>query len=303
MNKLMIKFKGLSLGKKIQIISAVMLTLAMSIVIPVYAWFASQKKAAEMFKIQYPNALYINAAHREDQIYFDLESVDVTQLQKDSDGVVIYYSDAGCTIPAYLIDLDTNQPALDENRKHIYNKTGTYTKILSQKYVFSVFGSNTETFKLQLAYTNNNQFKYKLYPATEYTGTAPPSPDAEYVTHSDSHNISKELFPSDVSIAEGTKLYYVSGTELSGRYLNTQSGDLLAENSGTYYINNYGNTSLVQARSVPIYWQTNDDINVLNKDNNKTFYNYFVLEVTWDQSRNAEKKETDMIAITAQRTG
>ncbi len=30
-----------------------------------------------MFKVKYPNALYINAAHREDRINFELDGIDV----------------------------------------------------------------------------------------------------------------------------------------------------------------------------------------------------------------------------------
>lgn len=67
LNKISERFSRLSNKKRMQIVTAATLTICMLITIPSYAWFNEQKKAAEMFKVQNPNALYINAAHREDE--------------------------------------------------------------------------------------------------------------------------------------------------------------------------------------------------------------------------------------------
>ncbi len=288
------KIRELSLRKKLRLILAVTLGIVLVIVIPVTAWYSSQRKAAELYKIQYPNSLYINAAHREDQIYFDLDAVNVNELEKDEHGAVIYYTDATYTTPKTK-EVDGNT---------VYDKTGVTRVIASQKYVFSVFGSNTEKFKIQLAYTNNNQFKYHLYQATEQT-TQPAGSSEKYVTHSNAHTTSTAIFSDDLTdpaYAGDIPLYYVqNATAITGTYLNTQSGDLLAVNNDTLYANNYGANTNVQERSVPIYWQSSS-IDAEHADNNKRFYNYFILEVTWDATRQAEKKETDMIAITVQRT-
>lgn len=291
MINIIIKFNKLPVSMKVRIIAAILITIVLMVAIPVYAWFANQKKAAEMYKIQYPNSLYINAAHREDQIYFDLDSVNVNELERDSNGDVIYYTD----------ETYTDHKTKEVDGETVYDKTGVTKVIRSQKYVFSVFGTNTEKFKLQLAYTNNNQFKYNLYSATEQD-TKPAGSSINYVTHSNSHTTSKAIFSSDLSILPDIPLYYVQDSQLSMTYLNIKSGsnDLLARTDDSYYQNNYGANTNVQERSVPIYCQTGN-IDVLNSTSNKQFHNYFVLEVTWDTTRNAEKKETDMIAITVQR--
>ena len=75
MKKIVHKIKELTAAKKIRLAVALLLTAAMMVAVPTYAWFSQQQKAAEMYKVQYPNSLYINAAHREDQIFFDLDAV------------------------------------------------------------------------------------------------------------------------------------------------------------------------------------------------------------------------------------
>ena len=297
MKKIVHKIKELTAAKKIRLAAALLLTAAMMVAVPTYAWFSQQQKAAEMYKVQYPNSLYINAAHREDQIFFDLDAVNVNKLLRDDNNNVIYYTDAACTTVSSYID--------ENDHSKGYVITG-YTKVIkSQKYAFSVFGANTQRFKLQLAYTNNNQFKYQIYEAEESAGNpVPVNPDVEYVTNDNAHTMSKDIFSDDINMAGDITLYYVkSQNALSGNYLNIKSGsnDLLGQPSGSYYTNNYGNNTNVQERCVPIYWQS-QEISVQNETSNKQFHNYFVLEVTWGDTRTAEKKETDMIAITVQRT-
>lgn len=297
MKKIVHKIKELTAAKKIRLAVALLLTAAMMVAVPTYAWFSQQQKAAEMYKVQYPNSLYINAAHREDQIFFDLDAVNVNKLLRDDDNNVIYYTDAACTTISPYIDNS------DHSKGYVIT---SYTKVVrSQKYAFSVFGANTQRFKLQLAYTNNNQFKYQIYEAEESAGhPVPVNPDVEYVTNDNAHTMSKDIFSDDINMAGDITLYYVkSQNALSGNYLNIKSGsnDLLGQPSGSYYTNNYGNNTNVQERCVPIYWQS-QEISVQNETSNKQFHNYFVLEVTWGDTRTAEKKETDMIAITVQRT-
>ena len=298
MKKIVHKIKELMAAKKIRLVVALLLTAAMMVAVPTYAWFSQQQKAAEMYKVQYPNSLYINAAHREDQIFFDLDAVNVNKLERDEYNNVIYYTNNTYSVRNPYVD--------NTDHSQGYIMTGNYTKVIkSQKYAFSVFGANTQRFKLQLAYTNNNQFKYQIYEATEYPEAEKPAdPDVEYVTNDNAHTMSKDIFSDDINMAGDITLYYVkSQNALSGNYLNIKSGsnDLLGQPSGSYYTNNYGNNTNVQERCVPIYWQS-QEISVQNETSNKQFHNYFVLEVTWGDTRTAEKKETDMIAITVQRT-
>ncbi|MCR4840829.1 MAG: hypothetical protein K5848_04715, partial [Lachnospiraceae bacterium] len=137
-----IKFKEMSVSRRIQLVAAVILTAAVMILIPVFAWFTNQKKAAEMFKIQYPNSLYINAAHREDRLYFDLDELDLEEYYLGEDGRPKNFND---------------DP----------NGTPEYHKKTYKLYAFSVSGEGTKKFILQLAHTNNNNLKYTVYNATQ----------------------------------------------------------------------------------------------------------------------------------------
>jgi len=300
MKNLFKKFNKLSCGKKAQVIIGALLAVALMIAIPTYAWFAGQKKTAEMYKVQYPNSLYINAAHREDQIYFELDSVNVNEFEKDAGGSVIYYTDATYT----------SQKIINVEGQDIYDTSGVPKVITSQKYAFSVVGTNTDNFKLQLANTNNNQFKYNIYEADEKTkaefDTLSPIPGNYVVRPANglgTHTSSSVVFSDDITLNDkGKDFYYVAnGAALTGTYLNAKDGsnNLLAKNNDKYYEKNYTDNTQVEEKSVPLYWQS-DSISA-NMDSNKRFCKYFILEVTWDASRTAEKKETDMIAITVKR--
>lgn len=94
------KIRELPFKKKIQFIAAAFLTASLMVALPVYAWFVNQKKAAEMYKIEYPNSLYLNAAHREDRMYFNLDELDMEEYFTGDDGLPINYSENGDT-PEY----------------------------------------------------------------------------------------------------------------------------------------------------------------------------------------------------------
>lgn len=277
MKKIFKKYNMLSFRTKVQIISAVTLTLAIALVVPVYAWFSNQKKAAEMFKIEYPNSLYINAANREDQVEFELGGININEYVRDSNKDLV-------------LDPETNEPI----------------KISKKQYVFSVSGTNTNTYTLQMAHTTNNYFTYRIYQATQ-TSVKPPS--GEYVEFSTNHGAHTEnplLTVGDdvVNTASDTTLYYIKGAEIgnpSTSYLNLDASGTQALPSGTYYTPNYGDNSNVEIRDVPLYWQASVNANQLS---NKVFCNYFILEVTWENrsGKIIEDKETDLIYFSVKRT-
>ena len=138
MKKIIEKFKKLSVGKKVQLLSAVVLTAAVIAIIPTYAWFSYQRRAAEMFKVEYPNAQYINAAQREDQVQFDLSGINVNEYWRNESG--------------QLLDINGD----------VVTGEASPAKITKKQYVFSVSGSNTKKYILQLAHTTNNYFTYTV---------------------------------------------------------------------------------------------------------------------------------------------
>lgn len=293
MKSLIEKFKKMSLSKKIQSIVAVVLTICLLIVVPVYAWFVSQKKAAEMYKVEYPNSLYINAAHREDKMYFHLDSIDVNEYLRDEDNNIVK----------------------DEAGNPIY--------INQKSYIFSVSGSNTDRFILQMAHTNNNLFNYKIYEATQYDYLPSNAPEGtpagkivpsdvtsdriiEYHTNPGGYTENPLVFASDpVNKLFSETKYYVTGALTDGAYLNNQSvGSIndsnLAKNNDRFYAENYGTNTNVEAHAIPSYWQGTFDTD----NTNKSFCRYFILKVTWDYtSMSTQKtKESDMIYFSVTRT-
>ncbi len=264
------KFNMLPGKKKAAIVTAAVMTLTLAAVIPVYAWFYNQRKAAELYKVEFPNSLYLNAAHREDRMYFNLNAVS-----------------------QYKMDPITNSPLHDEFGKLIPTN--------SQKYVFTVSGSNTQSYKLQLAHTNNNQFTYTIYPAEESTTPGTDDKTVVYPMHAGSHNENTVFDPG--SDNETGPIYYIQGdTPLSGSYKNNESdAPILAKDDDSYYIENYDTLTNVEENDIPSYWQS-ETIEFI-WDLNKKFCHYYILEVTWDLRGDNifENKETDMVYITASR--
>lgn len=301
-NSLKTAFMRMSLKKKICVIALAFITLSFVVILPVYAWFSGQKKAAEMYKVEYPNSLYINAAHREDQIFFELGEVNLGEYRKNAAG-----------------------QWLDDNGEVVANKEDA-GKITNKRYVFSVSGSNTSQYILQMAHTTNNQFTYKIYKASQKiypegtvldaSGTikekdiVPSGTSADsiitYKLNQDSHTENPLTIVGDDVIGNepGPELYYIKGELLAGEYKNDTNsdnlGDLNTEDT-KYYQKDYNRNDNVQENAVALYWQ---GICNPESDANKRFCDYYILEITWPyRAPTVDNKETDMVYLSVKRTG
>lgn len=281
------RIKELSLKAKIQLSAAVLLTISLAIAIPVYAWFNNQKKAAEMFKIEYPNSLYLNAAHREDRIYFDLDELDMDEYFMGDDNTPLNYGTEA-------------QPEYREKDHRLY--------------AFSVSGEGTTSFTLQLAHTNNNELKYEIYEATQ----TPTKPETgyenfdwvHYERHIGDNSENPFTFLDDLGAAKDA--YYIVESQINGQIKNPDdTNDVLAKkNTGDpYYIKTYGDTNdNVEVHAVPTYWQATIKLNKSDIDRNtKEFHKYYILKVSWkDNQENPDdnqenSKETDLIYLAVKR--
>ena len=74
------KFSKLSTGKKVQAIIASVFTLALLIILPVYAWFALGGKLEAFTKIKEPDNLDIRAGHYDNVQYFNLNDIDIEKI-------------------------------------------------------------------------------------------------------------------------------------------------------------------------------------------------------------------------------
>ena len=285
MKEMIKRIKELSLKTKIQLSAAILLTIFLAVAIPVYAWFNNQKKAAEMYKIKYPNSLYLNAAHREDRMYFDLDELDIEEYFLGENGLPINYN-------------------TEEGGKPEY-RTKTH-----RLYAFSVSGEGTTRFTLQLAHTNNNELKYEIYEA-EQTKDKPDTGFenfdwVHYERHIGDNSENPFTFADDLGAAKDA--YYVLGSKVNGEILNPADENdddnvlALKDNNDPYYIKTYGETNdNVEDHAVPTYWQANITLSRNDIDRNtKEFHKYYILKVSWDEKQE-NSKETDMIYLAAKR--
>ena len=146
--------------------------------------------------------------------------------------------------------------------------------------VFCVYGKSVSGYRLQLAYTTNNQFSYEIYHASESDVNSESA--VAYVTHD----------------ANPTTYYYsIVGSALTGTYLNRTvvDGETLASNA--YHTATYGayDREDVSDYAEPIYWQTTD---VETGNSRGDFVNYYILRVrTGAKAQN--DRETDVICLAA----
>ena len=157
-------------------------------------------------------------------------------------------------------------------------------------FVFGVSGLNVNHYRLQLAYTTNNQLEFAVYRAN-FTENAAPAPDGnqgvvDYYMHDGSNDHVIYYIPS-------------SGSPLSGTFLNKKNDEILGKDSpDSFYNDTYGTYGNVNQYAVPIYWQTGM-IDSENVDGwTREFCDYFILRVSWQGAR-SNNKETDIIYITA----
>lgn len=146
--------------------------------------------------------------------------------------------------------------------------------------VFCIYGKSIGAYKIQLAYTTNNPFTYKIYRATESTTES--SGATPYVTH----QTTPQVF-----------YYSANGEALSGTFLNKTVVDgvdiaTLDEHTETY--GSYS-SSLVHANAEPIYWQTSSAETGNDKGD---FVNYYLLRV-YKNGKATNDRETDVLCIAA----
>ena len=171
-------------------------------------------------------------------------------------------------------------------------ETGTF-----KDFVFCVRGNNVQAYRLQLAYTTNNQFEFEIYAATE-SASAPSGTPAGVVVY-DTHGET----PS-------TLWYYApaGASPIAGPLKNGQTvGDeVLALTNDYYYSETYtpegANSpySNHHKHAVPIYWQATDAVRP-TADEHFDFCDYYILRVKWTENTKNDK-ETDIVYISAKNT-
>lgn len=147
----------------------------------------------------------------------------------------------------------------------------------SKNYVFGVAGESVNNYKIQLAHTTNIPFTYTLYRATS----------------NDAGDTTADVVYTSTS---GSSYYYKKGSTINGNYLNKDESTSIAKESGAYHNETYDTYTRVQKNAEPLYWQS-ESLNVENKNNDGSFVDYFIIDVSWTEGLTNDK-ETDMIYIT-----
>ena len=218
--------------------------IVLAVVFPVFAWF-SMSDVASYAPVSSYESLFIGAGHI---------SISGTSF---ADGVAL--EDVRYL---YLEGID-----LTDADKDYYD------------YVFCVYGSGVSAFNIQLGYTTNNQFTYKIYNATESSvnseGAIP------YTTHGDTPT---------------TYYYKPSGGEISVNYVNkTTAGDGMVIADSSKHIDTYGSYNNVNRFAEPIYMQTRSAISS-DAVGNGAFAKYFILRI-YKNDKDVNDRETDVICI------
>lgn len=317
------RFHGMPTQKKVMVVSASVVTVALLTSLPVLAWFSYRRQVMKLQKVEAPNTLILSAAHREDVACFEINGIDADDIAVDVYGNKL----------TETVTVDGEAKTRDK-------------KITYKDYVFCVTGDAVDKFTIQLAYTTNNPFTYEVYAAkeltydelqTDLTGVAVGTP-IDYVKYTiqndpvsgmptlvgdDYHlNAGKKIDEDDENEVVDNRLFYridssvtdpTSGTnaafagKYTGRYLNSSNNGVSANNdeSLTYQKKAYDDYANIEADAKPVYWQaTNVSAfpGVVNS-NKDPFSRHFILRVKWDAgSLDNTAKETDIIYITVKAT-
>lgn len=146
-------------------------------------------------------------------------------------------------------------------------------------FVFGIGGADVQQYQIQLAHTTNIPFEYEIYRAKDV-------PEAD-------KNNDTVVYVSD---EENKTFYYnIDGSKISGRYLNRQGSEILADS--TLHEKSYDTYSNVQKNAEALYWQS-DGLSVNDAEN--PFCDYFIIRVKWNENVK-NNKETDMVYLTVQR--
>ena len=234
----------------------IVLVIAAARVIPVGAWFYVERKAAAVGKISAPVSIHLGAANTDNIIWMDMTGLDLSSGNASSPDDGTRYKD----------------------------------------YVFSIYGEDAHRFRIQLAYTTNNQFEYELYPAVLLSsGAEAPSGNLGTVRY--------RTNPTDGS-ASVEQIYYIASgtssipfTKLNEKTVSGEKlGKLTSDSDSVYYPKTYDTYSYVNKYAMPVYMRSG----VLEMpDMGRDFLYYFILRVIWTSGAE-NSKETDMIYISAE---
>ena len=254
------KLNKLSVREKAELTVALVLTIALIIAIPVMAWFAYQRQAATMARINSPAKLSIKSGYAEDIINFKISGIDV------GDGNKAGYKDFVFCVEGEDVTSYNLQIARTTNINF------TYTLFKAH----SVADENVISTDVKYEDADKAPHYYRTY--DQFVDNSSADAYGGYI-NADSYG----------SRTIGSNMYteksYDTGDELQSfaepLYWQTKSPVVAkaVDSSGSSFDEYY---------------------NFYNKSADNKFLNFYVLRVSWAANTVANDKETDLIYITAQ---
>lgn len=263
---------------KIQLVIALVLTVALIVAVPTYSWFNYERKVAELAKIKSPDNLYINAAHKEDVIYLDMSTIDVSQKIPNTETPItsqsFVFSVSGEWVNHFSLQIE-----------HTTNNPYTYTF-----YEGTIYASEPDLAAAHPNYQTRNSdgsLNYVEYVATNVY---------------DSEELSKiqgwPNYPANdvVSIQTGNTYYIWIGDAITNKDGNQGS---YVTASAALEQKSYETGTHREDHVVPRYWQL-DKIET-GGAKNVPFYKTYVIKASWTGVSNISdfNKETDLFYISA----
>jgi hypothetical protein len=160
----------------------------------------------------------------------------------------------------------------------------------SKDYVFSIHGTASEKYILQLAHTTNIPFTYTIsYAELLDDDDAVPDDVVVYTAGDETYYYRK--IASDAAVTDSQ-----STIEVPGTWLNLNTTTKLAD--ATHHALTYGAYDNVQKNAEPLYWQSSP-ITPRSMVNNaeEKFCDYYILTITWSGLKN--DRETDLVYLMA----
>lgn len=270
------KFKKLPVMKKAGVVLALFLTVATILSIPVFAWFAYQKRMGDMQYVDSPTKLYIAAAHGEEIKYLDLSDISVTKTSATSK----YYVFAVCGSNASSYNLQLAFTTNNQFEYFIYPAT---------EHSGTPGASVEEPHPICITHTDDGTGSSFYYTIDKSVVVNPGSGSQGY------------------RIADGRQISRQGVTlTIEALYLNKQNplpANAVIDANETKHNDTYSNYSYVQDCAEPIYWQARN----IKSDMDPTtreLMDYYILEVNWAEAKSKaaegefiDNGETDIIYI------
>ena len=282
------RYKGLTKRKKLGVLFALILSLAAITVVPVLAWFSSQRNLGDLQYVDSPTKLYITAPEGEEIKYLDLSDIQVSKTDATSRYYV--FSVTGSNALAYNLQL-----------AYTTNNQFEYFIYPAERHEGTLPDNTEEPCPTYITHNDDGT-------GTNYYYTI----DKSIVTDQTGAAVSSSLPITSFRIQNGMYITRQGDTNrIESGFLNLDTekyagNQLKATNDQHTQTYSYDRLN-VQDCVEPLYWQAKNiksDMNPTTRD----LTDHYILEVNWSKAKLKmgdqfnDNGETDIIYISVEST-